>query len=854
MVDLAAARLDRPITLRFSSNLIVAITAFLVGGFAIRHFGGNNPVLHTMLDTSAVVTAALVAMMFWDASRRLNQTWLLLLAISFALLAVAECAHAMAALIWTQSDGQPTSVEVMWRAGTWGSPAHLLPIGVGAALLLRNRPRSIGWPFAIALGLFALLIAFLFLSLPRYAPPGLLGITRPTLVLVPLLWVGIGITYWRQVLESEIARTVAVAAVVLAAAHFDMLYSRAPSDAVALVAHLGKFIGDALLLTSLAQIGAADSKRLRLAENALTSLNRDLDARVKERTARLQEVNGRMHLLQQITHAMGERQDVLSIFQIVVSTLEERMPADFVCFFLYDRVARELNVNHVGPRSTWLAKALDMSEGAVVPIDENGLSRCVRGELVYEPDIAAIAFPFPRRLADQALRSLVLAPLKAKTQVFGVLVVARLARSAFLSTDCEFLHLLGEHVALATHEAEIRTRLQLAYDDLRRTQQSVLQHERLRAIGQMASGIAHDINNAISPIAVYTKAMLEKEPNLSPRMREYLDLVGRVVKDISATVGRLRDFYRRDQTDVELKPLNLNDLIPQVVDLTRARWSDMPQQQGVVVTVETELEPDLPTVMGDETELREALTNLVFNAVDAMPQGGVLRLSTRSVARQSGNQRVQLEVGDTGVGMDEAARKRCLEPFFTTKGERGTGLGLSMVFGAARRHSAILDIDSSPGGGTRVRIEFSPTQADAPKTIDRAPKTNHPLRLLLVDDDPAVLSSTQSVLEMDGHDVAVAEGGQAAADILATAHKAGKPFDVVVTDLCMPHLDGQFVARTVKELFPATPVVLLTGWGRRLPGGEEQAKHVDFILSKPLDIDELRDLFTTITSSRSLDE
>jgi signal transduction histidine kinase/CheY-like chemotaxis protein len=852
MVAVASVHLDRPVPLRFSSNLIVAIAAFVVGGFALHRYGGSNPILHTMLDTSSAVTAALVAMMFWDASRRLNQTWLLLLAISFGWLAAAECTHAMAALIWTRSGGQPASAEILWRAGTWGAPAHLLPLGVGAALLLRDRPRSFAWLFAIALGLVALLTAFAFLSLPRYAPPGLLGITRPTLVLVPFLWVGIVVAYWRQVHESELARTVAVAAVALAAAHFAMLYSRAPSDAMALVAHLGKFIGDALLLTSLAQIGAADSKRLRLAEHELTALNRDLDVRVKERTARLQEVNGRMHLLQQITHAMGERQDVLSIFHTVASTLEKRMPADFVCLCLYDRVSRELSVNHVGARSAWLARALEMSEHAIVPIDENGLSRCVRGELVYEPDIAAIGFPFPKRLAAQGIRSLVLAPLKAKTQVFGVLIVARLARSAFLSTDCEFLHLLGEHVALAAHEAEIRTRLQLAYDDLRRTQQSVLQHERLRAIGQMASGITHDINNAISPVAVYTKAMLEKEPNLSPRMREYLELVGRVVKDISATVGRLRDFYRRDQTDVELKPLNLNDLVPQVVDLTRARWSDMPQQHGVVVTVETDLEPDLPPVMGDETELREALTNLVFNAVDAMPQGGVLTLRTRGVARQSGRHWVQLEVGDTGVGMDEATRKRCLEPFFTTKGERGTGLGLAMVFGAVRRHGAALDIDSSPGAGTRVRIEFTATEADAPRIVDRGPKTDHPLRLLLVDDDPAVLSSTQTVLEMDGHDVAVAEGGQAAADALAAALKDGKSFDIVVTDLGMPHLDGQFVARTVKELFPATPVVMLTGWGRRLPGGEEQARHVDFILSKPVDIDELRDLFTKITSSAAL--
>ncbi len=261
-------------------------------------------------------------------------------------------------------------------------------------------------------------------------------------------------------------------------------------------------------------------------------------------------------------------------------------------------------------------------------------------------------------------------------------------RTVFSSGECEFLRQLSEHVALAAHQAQLYGALQAAYEDLRQTREAVMQQERLRALGQMASGIAHDINNAISPVALYTDSLLEREPNLSAQGRGHLQTIQRAIHDVAATVARMREFYRQRESQSTLTPVHLNRLVPQVVDLTRARWSDMPQQRGIVIQLRTELADDPPVVMGVESEIREALTNLIFNAVDAMPEGGTLRLRTKVVGNPSEPSRqVQLEVSDTGGGMDEEARRRCLEPFFTTKGERGTGLGLAMVLwnGAAAR-------------------------------------------------------------------------------------------------------------------------------------------------------------------------
>ena len=176
---------------------------------------------------------------------------------------------------------------------------------------------------------------------------------------------------------------------------------------------------------------------------------------------------------------------------------------------------------------------------------------------------------------------------------------------------------------------------------------------------------------------------------MSATARSNLQTIARAIDDVAATVARMREFYRQREPQLSHRALSLNQLVQQVAELTRARWSDMPQQRGAVIDLRTELDPDLPAVFGVESEVREALTNLVFNAVDAMPDGGVLTLRTRSTGPPGAAARhAVVEVADTGVGMDEDTRRRCLEPFFTTKGERGTGLGLAMVYGVSQRHGA----------------------------------------------------------------------------------------------------------------------------------------------------------------------
>ena len=566
----------------------------------------------------------------------------------------------------------------------------------------------------------------------------------------------------------------------------------------------------------------------------------------REAQDKLEAQLARLSLLDAITRAMGERQDVDSIFQVVIRTLETQLALDLCSISQYDAGDDRLTVIRVGRDSAPLARELAMTEHTTIPIDRNGLSRCVGGELVYEPELALNAFPFARRLAGAGLGALVAAPLHVETRVFGVLMAARRAPASFSSGECEFLRQLSEHVALAAYQAQLYQALQRAYEDLRQTQQAVMQHERLLALGTMASGIAHDVNNAISPIMLYTDMLLE-DRTLPPDVRKPLQVIQRAVDQVAHTVERMREFYRPREPHQALVPVNLNALVMQVIDLTRARWSDMPHRQGAQIELETTLEPDLPPIPGVETELRDAVTNLVLNAADAMPRGGRLTLRTQSIGSAGsanggiGTRQVWLEVGDTGVGMDEATRARCLEPFFTTKGERGTGLGLPMVFGTMQRHGGDIEVASTPGVGTRVTLSF-PAALDGSGMSGVPPAlAGVPRRILLVDDDPTVLHSTREVLAGDGHSVVTADGGRAGIDAFRAAQAAAEPYDVVITDLGMPYVDGRQVAAAVKSACPQTLVVLLTGWGRRLVEEGDVPASVDTVLSKPPRLRELRE-------------
>ena len=410
------------------------------------------------------------------------------------------------------------------------------------------------------------------------------------------------------------------------------------------------------------------------------------------------------------------------------------------------------------------------------------------------------------------------------------------------------------------NQARLTEGTQQAYDELRRTQQAVVQQERLRALGQMASGVAHDINNALSPITAYSELLLSTLPDLADGPRERLKKISQAAQDVAQIVARMREFYRRDLDTDQLEKVNVNKAVEEVVELTRPRWRALAQRQGISIRVNIEPEANPPLLVCNPSELREALTNVIFNSVEALPQGGVITLITRSAARPDpleggkAQQEIQIEIRDNGIGMDDRVREHCLEPFFSTKLQTGgTGLGLAMVYGMVRRHDGSIEIESTPNQGTSVRLIFPIRERaiSAARLQPAHPEQCRSLRILCIDDEPELRQLMHDLLEIFHHKVTVAPGGREGVEIFQSSLRGRQPFEVVITDLGMPDMDGHHVARAIKAESPHTPIIMLTGWGTIMKTEGETAPEVDAVLSKPPRMQELNNLLIKMTARRN---
>ncbi|HEV2329358.1 MAG TPA: ATP-binding protein [Verrucomicrobiae bacterium] len=588
---------------------------------------------------------------------------------------------------------------------------------------------------------------------------------------------------------------------------------------------------------------------------ALHHANEELEKRVRERTRDLEQQFSRISLLNQITYAVAARQDFESIISIVLQQLEAHLPVDYGSAYLFDAGTETFKVLLRASRSQTVAAALKIPDS--IRVDETAFRPCLGGEMVYLADIGKVDLAMAKKTADAGYLSCVGVPLVIEGKTFGLLVFMRRERDGFSHAERDFIRGLSAHVALAIHQAQLYQDLQKAYNDLSRSQQSLMQQERLKALGQMASGVAHDINNALSPVIGFADLIAMTEPSLSDTGKKHLLYIKTAGEDVAHIVKRLREFYRPRNEREPLQAINLGILAKQVIDMLQPRWRDIPQANGINIEMRQELGDVAPEFAGIESEVREALTNLILNAVDALPRGGTITVRTSAVERPVKQGEISLhavlEVIDTGVGMDEQTQKRCLEPFFSTKGKRGTGLGLAMVYGVAERHQGKIEIESAVGKGTTMRLLFPVRNLAIFQTTDsgETDQPPPPMRILCIDDEPALRILIQELLLRDGHDIEMADGGQAGIDAFRAALQRQAPFDVVVTDLGMPQVDGNAVARTIKSESKTTPVVMLTGWGVFLKNDGDIPSEVDGILSKPPRIKEIRNMLRRVTTKKA---
>ncbi len=430
-------------------------------------------------------------------------------------------------------------------------------------------------------------------------------------------------------------------------------------------------------------------------------------------------------------------------------------------------------------------------------------------------------------------------PLSARDRVLGMLAL-RSAERPFTEAEERLLLNTGHLAALALSSVRLYEDRTRAYGELSAAQDQLVRTEKLRALGEMASGVAHDFNNLLASVLGRAQLLLRRVQE--PQLRQWLQVIERSALDGAQTVKRLQDFtrIRRDQP---LVPLDINLVVRDALEITQSRWKEEPTSRGILVDVCTHL-VEVPAVLGDGSELREAMTNLILNALDAMPQGGTLTLATALV-----DERIEIVVSDSGVGMPLEVREKVFDPFFTTKGPQGTGLGLSMTYGIISRHGGSIAVESELGQGSTFRLSL-PRGADVQPAAPAPPPAAPPppvrgLRCLVVDDEPPVRAVIGDILESAGHIVETfGDGGEAIARFLA------QPFDLVVTDLAMPRVSGWQVARAVKQVAPQVPVFLVTGFGVELSAEERHAHGVDLVLVKPLQIQEIIDAVSDVARAR----
>jgi signal transduction histidine kinase/CheY-like chemotaxis protein len=385
-----------------------------------------------------------------------------------------------------------------------------------------------------------------------------------------------------------------------------------------------------------------------------------------------------------------------------------------------------------------------------------------------------------------------------------------------------------------------------------RIREQFSQMEKLSALGELASGVAHDFNNTLAGILGRAQLLLRTTSD-PEKIKRGLDIIIKTAEDGAKTVKRIQDFARQ-RRDHDFELVLVDQILTDAGEITRPRWKNWAEASNIHINLDLQT-GSKAKVMGDDSELREVLVNMVFNAIDAMPAGGTLSLSTRNVGES-----VVISIADTGVGMDPDVRSRIFDPFFTTKGKAGLGLGLAVSFGIIRRHGGNIEVDSKLGSGTEFRIVL-PLAADSadsitPEIVKPTPGPQHCIslvqdqvqtRILVVDDEEFVRELLKEILESEGCRVSLAESGTEALELFSASQ-----FDGVFTDVGMPGMSGWELAYAIRQQSEMIPIAVITGWGEAVGSNEQKAAGVDWVVAKPFTADRISELVKDINRQRGV--
>lgn len=563
---------------------------------------------------------------------------------------------------------------------------------------------------------------------------------------------------------------------------------------------------------------------------AIAMENARLSTEAQERTLQLEVVT-------RVTQEVSMRdvgRELPGILRTIIHQIRRVVPCDYAALALYDEAGDSFAFEPV-----YDFAVRDWSElppGKHEPAEGTPWqTACRTGTALVQSELVRSAFAYDRGLAAGGLRSGIVMPIVGASRALGTLDFASREPNAYGQTQVATLRELSHYLGTALHNARLAQEREETATKLARTQEHLAMVDKVRAVGQLASGVAHDFNNLLAGILGNAQLLLLDPPG--DDQRDMLRVIERAAKDGAETVRRLQGFARMEQ-DSPMTEVRLDMLARDAIDITRPRWRDVAQSRGATIEIIKQFQPVSP-LAGRPAELREVLTNLIINAVDAMPRGGKLTVATyddRPADGSTGD--VVVEVADSGVGMSADLRAKIFEPFFTTKGEGGTGLGLAVSLGIVQGHGGRIEIESAPGAGTRfsIRLPMRGTAQPGQPAKARRAQLVRPSHILFVESEAMIRDATVRLLTRWGHTVAPAENG-------AQALAAFTPgaYDLVISDLGMPDMNGWELLTQIKRREPHVPTVLITGWGR--PAGDDELHAAaDFLIEKPFDQDDLRDI------------
>jgi CheY-like chemotaxis protein/anti-sigma regulatory factor (Ser/Thr protein kinase) len=365
--------------------------------------------------------------------------------------------------------------------------------------------------------------------------------------------------------------------------------------------------------------------------------------------------------------------------------------------------------------------------------------------------------------------------------------------------------------------------------------------EKMAALGELSFGVAHNVNNTLTGILGRAQLLLRTKD--AEKINNGIEMIIKSAEDGAHIIRRIQDFARR-QPSRKFQAVSVAELMKDVCEMSRPRWESVPGPQ-----VRLALVADCTaSVLGDGVELREVLVNMIYNAIDAMPSGGEIRMSS-----QETNGRVVLTITDNGTGMTPDVKSRLFDPFFTTKGKGGTGMGMAVSFGIIRRHNGSIDVESEPGRGTTFRISL-PVDNDSHPAVEadadslEAAINEEKITALVVDDETAVREVLREALEAEGCEVLVAESGEMALNIYDK--RAGK-LDIVFTDIGMPEMSGWELAREIRKRSKTMPLAIVSGWADAISCDARQAIKADWVVSKPFDIATIASIANEVGARRN---